>query len=162
MNKLYVLAALLIMNTAQAKEPVCSESAGQEEVKEALEIKTDTPAHLKGAVIVIRQADGSESQVSAEKFKVVPRKQQFIVTKTEKRVNKTCTSEPNKNRVSILGGYGAKPGLTKESSPGKVDVKSKVGVNAGAQYQRMLNDKWSLGVQGQTNKTTSVLFGLDF
>jgi hypothetical protein len=146
-----------------AGEPVCSESTGQTEAKEKLEIKTDVPNHLKGATITIRLADGRESTVPAEKFKVVPRKQQFIVTKVETSKVVSCTTnDPKKNRASLVAGYGAKNGLTTSTSGSTVTVETKSGAVGGAQYQRMLNEDISVGVQAQTNGTGSLLLGLDF
>ena len=124
---------------------------------------TDVPSHLKGATIIVRLADGRESSVPAEKFKVVPRKQQFIVTRTEKQKLISCVNNtPNKNRASLVGGYGSRNGLTVSSNGSVVEVENKVGLVGGLQYQRLITDKLSIGVQGQTNKTGSVLIGLDF
>jgi regulatory protein YycH of two-component signal transduction system YycFG len=165
MKKLLMIAfgVAMFTNTAQAKEPVCSESEVKVTNEEKLEIKTDVPKHLAGAIICVKQTDGKESCVPAEKFKVVPRKQQFITTKVETEKLKQCvTNDPAKNRVSVLGGYGAKNGLKTSQSGNTVTVESKSGANAGAQYQRMVTDRISVGVQGQTNKTGSLMIGLDF
>ena len=162
MNKLIMLM-LLVAGNAQGGEPQCTEQVGQAEAKEKLEITTDVPSHLKGATITIKQADGRESTVPAERFKVVPRMQQFIVTKLEtSKVTSCTTNEPRKNRVSLLGGYGARNGLKVTTSGSVTTVESSSGAVGGAQYQRMLGERWSIGVQGQTNETGSLLLGLDF
>ncbi len=162
MKKLFIVMLLVAINSV-AGEPQCTEQVGQSEAKESLEIKTDVPNYLKGALIIVRLADGRESTVPAEQFKVVPRRQQFIVTKLEtSRVTSCITNEPRKNRVAVLGGYGARNGLTTSRSGDTVTVESSSGAVGGAQYQRMLNDRWSVGVQGQTNETGSLLLGLDF
>lgn len=159
----YLIIAMLVSFGAHAAEPVCSEENSQEVATETKEITTDVPSHLKGATIIVRTADGRESSVPAEKFKVVPRKQQFIVTKTEKAKVLSCTTnEPKKNRVAVLGGHGAQGGLKSSQSGSTVEVESKTGAVGGLQYQRMLNDTLSIGVQGQTNKTGSLLIGIDF
>jgi hypothetical protein len=160
----YAIAMFLVSINVIASEPVCSESVGDVVSTETKEINTKVPKHLKGAVIIVRQADGKESVVPAEKFKVVPRKQQFLVTKTEKSKTMSCTTnKPSKNRVALLGGHGTKSGLGKIKQVGSlVEVESNVGLVGGAQYQRMLNDTLSVGVQGQTNKTGSLILGLDF
>ena len=76
---------------------------------------------------------------------------------------KTCTTnEPRKNRVSLLGGHGAKAGLDSSSNGSVVEVESRTGVVGGAQYQRMLGERLSIGGQLQSNKTGSLLLGLDF
>lgn len=162
MNKLIMLM-LLAASPVLAGEPQCTEQTGLTEAKEKLEITTDVPGHLKGATITIRQTDGRESTVPAERFKVVPRMQQFIVTKLETSKVRSCTTnEPRKNRVSLLGGYGARNGLSVTSTSSTTTVESKSGAVGGAQYQRMLGERWSIGVQGQTNESGSLLLGLDF
>lgn len=160
-----LIFSLLILFTTQAFAENCTESTSAAKVDEQMEIKTDVPKHLKGAMIIVRLADGRESQVPAEKFKVVPRKQQYLVTKTSTETVRSCTNlDHNRNRVSLMGGEGPTGHLDRDSSsaPGKVSVESERGAVGGAQYQRLLNDRWSLGIQGQTNKTGMVMIGLDF
>lgn len=158
---------LTFVSTTFAEE-ACVEQVGQEQTTGQEVINTDVPNFLKGAMITVTLADGKTSTVSAEKFKVVPRKQQFITTRTEKTKVISCTTPSNyKNRVSVLGGHGAKGGLDTNSSnyPNEVDVSSKTGFVAGLQYQRALpfiSDRLNIGVQGQTNKTFSGMLGLDF
>ena len=163
MKKAIVFLSLLFSLVAFAGDPTCTKDESATQIIEQLVIKTDVPSHLKGATIVVRLADGRETSVPAERFKVVPRKQQFVVTKTEKATTLSCTTnEPRKNRVSLLGGHGAQEGLKSSTSGTTTTVESKVGLVGGAQYQRMLGERFSIGVQGQTNKTGSLLIGLDF
>lgn len=158
-----MVALVLISSLAFAGDPVCSEQSSAEVATAELEIKTDVPNYLKGATITVTLADGRTSTVPAEKFKVVPRKQQFITTHTETKSVVSCTTNsPNKNRVSLLGGHGAQGGLKSSVNGNVAEVESKTGLVGGAQYQRMLNDTLSIGVQGQTNKTGSILIGIDF
>lgn len=162
MNKLLLLA-LFVPSLCFASDPVCSEQVGKEEVDEQTEITTAVPSHLKGATIIVRLADGKETTVPAERFKVVPRVQEFVVTKTSvTKVTSCTTNDPRKNRVSLLGGHGAKAGLDTSTTGSTVEVESRTGVVGGAQYQRMLGERLSIGGQLQTNKTGSVLLGLDF
>lgn len=169
MKNLLIILLLTLSAAANAKTQ-CQTSSSEEQVEEQTEIKTDVPKHLEGATITITLKDGSQSTVPAEKFKVVPRKQQFIVTKTSKSSKEVCTvSELQRNRISLLGGHGAQEGLdsNRSNAPSEVTVESRVGVVLGAQYQyrtdlKVLNMPLSIGVQGQTNKTGSVLLGLDF
>jgi len=161
--KTLIALLLLVSGISYAGEPTCSEQTSAEEVTGQLEINTDVPSHLKGATIIVRQADGKESSVPAEKFKVVPRKQQFLTTRTERSKVLSCTTNtPRANRVSLLGGHGSQSGLKSTSNGTTTEVESNVGLVGGAQYQRMLTDRLSVGVQGQTNKTGSVLIGVDF
>jgi hypothetical protein len=156
MKKLIILALLASGNVYAGQ--TCSETADQ--VTEQKEIKTDVPNFLKGATIIIRLADGRESSVSAEKFKVVPRKQQFVVTKTKSTL---LCSASEKNRVSVLGGFGATSDLkSNKPSQDKTTIKAEKGLVGGVQFQRKVSDRISIGAQGQSNKTISVLLGLDF
>jgi hypothetical protein len=157
-----LLIALLVSTVAIAKEE-CNTSSKQEEVKETQLITTDVPSHLKGATIIVRLADGRESKVPAESFKVVPRKQQRIVTKLETKVSSFCRQTlDNKNRISLLGGHGPNGRVEKTVSTDQVEVETRNGIVGGLQYQRSLNEKLSIGVQGQTNRTGSLMIGLDF
>ena len=164
MKYITILGLLFSMNVFAS--PVCTKDLSTVDAEEQMEIKTDVPNHLKGATITVKLADGRESTVPAENFKVVPRKQQFLVTKTVSTEVFTCTvaGENQKNRVSLLGGHGAKEGLnvSRDESTGSASVESRVGLVGGLQYQRLVFDQLSLGIQGQTNKTGSLLIGLDF
>lgn len=155
----YLIVLMLLIGVNAFAE--CTEDPSVEAIDEATEITTDVPSHLKGATVTVRRADGKESTVPAEKFKVVPRKQQFVVTRVKETKTVTCSTNKS-NRVSLLGGYGARNGLSSSTDSSSTTVESSTGVVGGAQYQRMLNDRWSLGVQGQTNETGSLLFGMDF
>ena len=145
---------------------LCKTTTSDQSVEDQLEIKTDVPSHLKGATICVKQADGKESCVPAEKFKVVARKQQFIVTKVKTTDTTTCTvfekAEKEKNRVSLLAGNGPKEGLERTNNGSKVTVESRVGAVGGVQYQRLLNDRISVGAQLQSNESALVNIGLDF
>ncbi len=168
----YLLTILAMFSVTAHAEQSCNTQTSDYAATEQMEIKTDVPKHLEGATITVTLKDGRTSTVPAEKFKVVPRKQQFIVTKLDRSTKTSCTSvvtDEQKNRVSVLGGYGSKDGLDRDDSqaPNSVEFKSKVGAVFGAQYQRKLGVKVfdlpvSAGVQGQTNKTGSVLLGVDF
>lgn len=154
--------AFTLFSKAFAAES-CVTSSQSEEVLETTLITTDVPSHLKGAIIIIVQADGKQSAVPAEKFKVVPRKQQRVVSKVATNTTKLCqTPSEFKNRVSLLAGRGTKSGLDKSASPTRVDIESRIGAVGGLQYQRLLTEKISVGVQGQTNQTGSLMIGLDF
>jgi hypothetical protein len=161
MKKLIAIFTLIIPTLTLASEN-CSTITGAETVEEKLEIKTDVPKFLKGATIIVRTADGKETSVPAEKFKVVPRKQQFIVSKTKQLDKTMCSAELNKNRVSLLAGYGTLEGFSRSKTATSVTVESETGLVGGAQYQRLLTDRISVGAQVQTNDTTLVNVGLDF
>jgi hypothetical protein len=156
---------IMLLSVSAYAAPTCQTQNSEENAVEHQVISTDVPNHLKGATIIVRLANGKQSEVPAEQFKVVPRKQQILVTRTLKTFSTTCSEEAaklNRNRVSVLGGYGAQEGVSRSVGVTSVRVESKVGAVMGAQYQRLINDKISVGVQGQTNATGSLVIGLDF
>jgi len=140
----------------------CSTTSEAATIDETREITTDVPNHLKGATIFIILADGTHSSVPAEKFKVVPRKQQFVVTKTSQKDVTMCSAEQNKNRVSLLAGTGPKEGLERSQTGTTVTVESRTGNVGGLQYQRLLYKRLSVGAQIQSNKSGLVSVGVDF
>jgi hypothetical protein len=154
------IAIIMFCSPLFAHAEKCATSTDAEQVEETREIKTDVPKHLEGATITIRLADGRESTVPAEKFKVVPRLQQFLITKTKQQTTTMCSAD--KNRLSVLAGKGPKNGLDvdKSQSPNKVTVESEYGGVGGLQYQRLVTDRISVGAQVQTND--SVLLGVGF
>lgn len=165
MNKLFLTLAL-ISSLAQAD---CVDQNTENTEVETTTISTDVPKHLKGARITITLADGRTSTVPAELFKVVPRKQQRVITKVKSSTVRTCTNEAPelKNRISLLGGRGAKEGLDSRTNGSTVEVESKVGTIFGVQYQRVLPVKvfgkpLNVGGQVQTGKSALGSVGIDF
>lgn len=158
-----ILLTMFLTNVVAKADTNCTEQTSASQVEEQAVISTDVPNHLKGAKIIVRLADGRESEVPAEKFKVVPRLQQYLVTKVSKNTVKSCTNlDHNRNRVSLLGGEGPTGHLDRDGNVAKTTVESERGIVGGAQYQRLLTDKLSVGIQGQTNKSGMVLIGVDF
>lgn len=83
--------------------------------------------------------------------KVVVKHQPFEVTRiVVKRMYK-------KNRLSLVGGTGPTRIVV-----GQTQIGLERGLVGGVQYQRMLNDTVSVGVQVQTNETVMGSVGLDF
>jgi hypothetical protein len=140
----------------------CETSKGAEHMVEVKEIKTDVPKHLVGATICVKQADGRESCVPAEKFKVVPRLQQFVITRTKQQSITMCYAD--KNRLSLLAGKGPKNSLSvdKSQAPDKVSVENEYGGVGGLQYQRLVTERVSVGAQVQTNESVLLNIGLEF
>ena len=154
--KAFITYLILFLLSAAAMADCTTTS---EEVAAQQEITTDVPAHLKGATITVRLADGRESSVPAEQYKVVPRKQQFLVSRYVQR--ETC-SNALKNRVSVLGGAGPSNRLKVKQTGSTVEVSTATGAVGGLQYERNLNDRFSVGAQVQTNESALLLFGVGF
>jgi hypothetical protein len=141
----------------------CVKESSQDEVTGQHVISTDVPRHLVGAVIIVRRADGKESQVPAERFKVVPRKQQFVTKEITRQQRLVCKAEEKKNRLSAVGGVGPKTGFDKSTpTPTSLQVENRAGAVFGLQYQRKIIKDLSVGIQGQSNSTGSILVGIDF
>ena len=160
MKKLIITLIMIFPVISLASEK-CSTTSEKEIVQEQKDINTEVPKHLKGATIIIRTADGKESSVPAEQFKVVPRKQQFMVTRV-KQVSKMMCSAELKNRISLMAGKGPQEGLDKSSDATSVTIESKVGAIGGVQYQRLLTDRISVGAQLQSNESALINIGLEF
>jgi inner membrane protein involved in colicin E2 resistance len=175
-----LLLAVLLSTSALAESPAdgvsCQTTINSDLVTGVKKIDTDVPKHLRGAVIIVRTADGRESTVPAEKFKVVPRKQQFITTETLTASVTQCTEvqvdtvyvKKGYNRVSLLAGKGMRAGLDKNrKNEETIEVKNRVGAVGGLMYQRIIDQSLtpldlSVGGQVQTNKTILFNVGLDF
>lgn len=159
----FIILTLLFGLTSYAEEKDCVETVDTK--VESKDINTPVPQHLRGATILIKKADGTIQEVEAENFKVVPRKQQFIVSKKEKVVvncDKKC-DELKRNRLSLLVGRGAQRGLNNtQVSPTLVEVENNVGLLIGLQYQRLITDTVSLGVQAISNNSALGMVGIDF
>lgn len=159
MFKLIIIAFIFLLFTLTAKAADCRTTSG--EALETKVISTNVPAHLKGAKIIIVLANGQQSEAPAELFKVVPRKQQYLLTKVSHTIS--CSSESHeKNRVSLLGGFGPQGGLKKTQSSSRVDIETESGLVGGLQYQRKISKDFSVGVQGQSNKSGLISVGVDF
>jgi hypothetical protein len=169
MKKYIILLALCLPIVSMANQK-CEVFTEEAKVEEQLEIKTDVPNFLKGATIIVRLANGKESVVSADKFKVVPRKQQFITIRVKETNVHLCSIEQEqqkqiekeKNRISLLGGQGPDNKLSVSRDATSITVESKTKPIAGVQYQRLITDKISVGAQVQTNESALLSIGLDF
>lgn len=154
---------LLLLLTTNSYANSCSSNTTVDEAVSYYDINANIPNHLKGATITITLANGKSSTVPSEKFKVVPRVQQYIIKTAAHITKETCTiNDPNKNRVSALGGYGSRNKLATSTTSTTVEVENSRGLVGGLQYQRLITDVLSVGAQAQTNKTGLLLIGLDF
>ena len=166
MSRVFVLCLMLVASVSMAGERVCSEQVVKAEMKEAVDVNTAVPSFLKGAVIIVRQPDGRESVVPASRFKVVPRKQQFVVAVVEVQKSQSCTvtegSPAAKNRLSLVAGLGPQGRMKVAASPTLIEIEEKMGPVVGLQYQWLVSESFSVGIQGQSNQTGSLLLGLDF
>lgn len=164
-----VIMALLSSNAYSE----CATEMGTETVADQYKIDTAVPSHLKGKVYLVCDADGKncESPVSSAKFKLVPRKQQFITQKTVQTDRVTCQSvaaaKKLKNRVSGIVGEGPNSGFDVSNYGNSTTVQNKIGVVGGVQYQRdtgltVLGMPVHAGVQVQSNPSVLLDAGVSF
>lgn len=152
---LLLLLGLLIFGATYGQDS-CTET----EVVETKDINTPTPESLKDATIIVRQKDGTTKEMPANEFKVVPRKQQFI-TKTKATID--CSNQKAKNnRISLVGGYGPSGFISKSVKTNSARLEAEPGPHGGLQYQRLITSRFSIGAQVLSNKSASLLLGLDF
>jgi hypothetical protein len=142
----------------------CVDTNSQEKVENTKEINTDVPKHLQDAVIIVRTKDGRESVVSANKFKVVPRKQQFIVTETSKHTQRVCKVSRDDKNLVIVGGRRDHTGLSKSINGNTGVLSSDRGLVMDAGYMRQNVFDSNLGIGGSvdTNGTLRGTVGISF
>ena len=169
MKYAFILLTIFLTSMVAKAAESCSTEQTLDKVEEQKLISTDVPKHLKGATICVRLANAKESCVPAEKFKVVPRKQQYLVTKTSSSTVKSCsnTVDPRRNRLSLLGGEGPTGHLNRngDNAPNYATVESDRGAIGGLQYQYLtpfLNNRLFIGGQVQSNKTGLLGAGIEF
>ena len=134
-----LLVSLFLANAAQAQ--CCEQKPACPKVR--TKVITKVVEKIVEKPIIVEQ----------DRVQVVKQAVPVIITKTVtvyKRIQK-------KNRISLLGGTGP----TKVSVTSS-EVRLERGAVVGAQYQRMVGESLSLGVQVQSNQTVLGSVGLDF
>lgn len=156
------LFLLCLSSTAFSAD--CTDVQSKEKVEATKEINTDIPKHLQDAVIIIRTKDGRESQVSANKFKVVPRKQQFIVTETSKHTERVCKVSGKEKNLIIVGGRRDHTDLDIRVSGQTATVKSEkdLVLDAGYMRQNIFDTNLGVGASVDTNGTLRGMVGVEF
>jgi hypothetical protein len=150
-----LIIGLMLVQFSHAEE--CS-SATASETKT---ISTDVPSILKGGAIIVLSRNGDQFVFAADEYKVVPRQRQVITTK-ETVSCKVRSTEVRPNRISVLGGQGPTGHLRSKSDGANAEVEAQQGLVLGAQYQRQVNERISIGVQVQDNETALSILGFEF
>lgn len=153
---------VFFMNEAYAKECKTLSKSDVQEVKE--DVNTEVPKGMEGAVIIVRTKDGRESSVPIEKYKVVPRKQQFKVTKTNTTEKMLCEADETKNMIVVGGRKDHRDLDVDVSSDGKTaSVVSEKGLVLDASYiRRKAIGPVGAGVGIDTNGTPKAMLSIDF
>lgn len=105
--------------------------------------------------------DGRVQKFDGNEYMIVKRG-----TKKEKPkvIVKTVTVKQKKrlNRISLLMGSAPNSHLEKSSTENSAKIEHKHQAEFGVQYQRLLNDRVSVGIQIQTNESVFGSVGYDF
>lgn len=159
------LILILVSSIAIAKD--CTESTTVSSQDVVHNVNTSMPKYLKGATITVTLADGRTSQVPAEKFMVVPRKQQTVVGQ-DKVVSKQVSCKSDKKNLVIADLRKDVTGMDTETSivPGGVQAKtrSERELVPGINYFRrqVLDSDLGVGVGVDSNGTVKGMLGIEF
>ena len=139
MKKL-VVAAMLVSGLAYAEEKA--------------------PKPFQNSDIKRTLEDGKVQKFDGDKYMIVRRgkKKKPKAKVVAKPCPKCEKPEIRRNRVGLLLGRGASGDLNQEGNRVFTEHEPMMGL----QYQRLLNDRISIGVQVQTNETFSGSVGVDF
>ena len=128
--------------------------------------------YLEGATVTVTLKNGKTYTYKSEEYAVVKRanmsKNIYAAAEVKqarkiiKKVEKGELVKQKKNRVYILGGYGSTGKLETSTNGSRYETKHEKGAVGGVGYQRKVNEKLNLGIQVQTNGTTSLSIGTDF
>lgn len=136
----------------------------------AIDVANAMPKYLEGATVTVTLKNGKKYEYSSEEMAVVKRKNinaNVEKVKVAKKIMKALKDKkivPNKkNRVYVLGGYGNTGDLDSSTNGSRYKVEHEKGAVGGIGYQRKVGDgDVNVGVQVQTNGTTSLSLGTDF
>lgn len=153
---------LVFMALAASASDDCREEVNiaTEEVVHVVDAKI--PKHLEGAVIIVVRKDGVASQVPAEKFMVVPRKQTTVVG--ENKILSKRVSCDDKDRNLLIGEIKKEvTGLETETSGNEARTYSKKELVPGVNYlRREVLGPIGIGAGVDTNGTVKGLLGVEF
>lgn len=158
---MYILT--LIMSLAFASD--CTDVQQKQEVKEEQVITTDVPNRLVGKEICIRDPKtGVSDCFSTEKFKVVPRKQQRIVTKVTEHTERTCKVAGKEKNLLMVGGRRDHKDIDTNVVGKTATVSSEKGLVVDATYMRqnVLDSKLGVGAGIDSNGTLRGVVGVEF
>lgn len=159
----YLLIILMSLTSVSYAEE-CSETQSTVVQNVVYTVNKNMPAHLKGATIIVRQANGKETSVPAERFMVVPRKQ-YTKLGENKAVNTklTCNKDQKKNIVYV----GAKKELTDletrvSGNTARVESSKTLVPSVNYMRRKVLNSDLNLGIGIDKNSQIGGTIGLDF
>lgn len=132
------------------------------------DVNTPVPKALENAEIVVRTKDGKEYKMSANDFKVVPRKQQFkIKERIIYKAQQDFPPPPKKEKyessgVLMLGLSYDYINLDAKVEPGKVTLYSEKGAVLDlSYYKRKMFGDFGLGVGININGAPKAILGME-
>lgn len=157
-----VLMHLSAFSFVQAQE--CKETHSEIVQDVLYKVNKNQPSHLKGAVIIVRLADGRESKVSADKFMVVPRKQQTVAGQNKLVMSKLRCDKDQKKNIVYVGAKKELTDLETRVSGNSARVESSKTLTPSLNYMRrkVLNSDLNLGIGIDKNSQIGGTIGLDF
>lgn len=157
------IATIVVMIT-KANAADCTDVQTTNAQVQTSTITTDVPKHLQDAVIVIRLKDGRESQVSANQFKVVPRKQQHLITEVKTHTERVCKVSGKEKNLLMVGGRRDHKDLDIRVNGKTATVESEKGLVLDAAYMRqnIFNTNLGVGAGIDTNGTLKGIIGVEF
>lgn len=153
---------ILLLNLAFATD--CTDVQTTSAEVQTSTITTDVPKHLQDAVIIIRLKDGRESQVSANQFKVVPRKQQHLITEVKTHTERLCKVSGKEKNLLMVGGRRDHKDFDTRVVGKTATVESEKGLVLDAAYMRqnIFDTKLGVGAGIDTNGTLKGMIGVEF
>jgi hypothetical protein len=162
-----ILLIIFISLSAMASE-ACKEQLDLQTEKVEYVVNSKIPNHLKGAVIIVRKANGEESKVPAEKFMVVPRKQKTVLGENVKEKKTVLCSEKSKKNLFFVDAKREITDLDVSTSSGlnsssaKVSAKKELVPSVNLYRRDVFDSPFGLGVGLDTNGSVKGMVGIDF
>lgn len=166
----YLVLVFMMLMGCQLYAQTC-ETVEVSTVETKEDVNTPTPKELEGATIMVKMKDGTTREMSANQFKVVPRKQQLKVKAKTITQNVNCkpyvevhvkkVPTPQKNILSLevnrsIGDYDV------ERNGGTVKVVNYFEPAVGIMYQRNIWNSWYVGGRIDTHRALGLSVGKGF
>lgn len=127
------------------------------------------PKYLEGASVTVTLKNGKTYEYKSEEMAVVPRNSlgklstyESDLSDLKQRIENKSLIENKKNRVSFIIGSGPTGELEASTDGSEYSIDHKRGTVKGVSYQRKIDEQLNIGIQHQSNDTTSLSIGVDF
>lgn len=166
-------------DTCKTKKP-CKVTSKEIISETADDVNTPTPKELEGAVYIVRTKDGKEHKMSAKKFKVVKRQQQFknkekiilekmecepkVVTQVVTQTRTIVKKERDPRNLIMLGARYDYTHLDSSVSGNTATIEARRATVLDVSYmrRRLFDSPVGAGLGIDTNGTPRVFGGVEF